>query len=352
MDYSALEALPADGVTIPRTERHFPRSLYAFVVFVGVGSAFTAFMGIKMLGALDEEGLPAAAIGFIVLWTLVAAAITAAVIFGAVRWNSRATKLVRSLQPGMRAFAEANALTYEFSLADPPLPGYLFTLPERKSKGGVVATPGPMFRLTPTTGRMFYVGDHRQWSSTMWASELSYMRPFVAVQLDRKLPRIALVPRGVDSELSLDRSQILELEGDFNTYFTLYCPDGYRTDALQVFTPDVMAAMVDHAQAWTAEIVDDWIHFTRIGPTLEAATLDEIRGAFELVEHVGSQVSEQAEHYSDPRAGARALDRIAAGGRRLKRVTPLWSIAAGVGLVLVCAAPFVMPVVTRTLFPS
>ncbi|MGV8881433.1 MAG: hypothetical protein ACOH19_04720 [Rhodoglobus sp.] len=56
---------------------------------------------------------------------------------------------------------------------------------------------------------------------------------------------------------SLQTSQKLLLEGDFNKYFTLYCPSGRERDALQIFTPDVMALLIDHGAAWDVEIVED-----------------------------------------------------------------------------------------------
>lgn len=56
---------------------------------------------------------------------------------------------------------------------------------------------------------------------------------------------------------NLQTSQKLLLEGNFNDYFTLYCPPGRERDALQIFTPDVMALLIDHGAAWDVEIVDD-----------------------------------------------------------------------------------------------
>lgn len=56
---------------------------------------------------------------------------------------------------------------------------------------------------------------------------------------------------------NLQTSQKLSLEGNFNDYFTLYCPPGRERDALQIFTPDVMALLIDHGAAWDVEIVDD-----------------------------------------------------------------------------------------------
>ncbi|WP_431805149.1 hypothetical protein [Microbacterium sp. bgisy203] len=57
----------------------------------------------------------------------------------------------------------------------------------------------------------------------------------------------------------IDRRQRLRLEGDFDRFFTLYCPRGYERDALYLFTPDIMTRFIDRAAAFDIEIVDDWL---------------------------------------------------------------------------------------------
>ncbi|QYM76009.1 hypothetical protein [Leucobacter luti] len=72
----------------------------------------------------------------------------------------------------------------------------------------------------------------------------------------------------------IKRSQRLPLEGNFDGAYRLFVPEGYERDALFVVTPDVMAALVDHAHGFHVELVDDRIlffaaaqaDFTREGP--------------------------------------------------------------------------------------
>ena len=64
---------------------------------------------------------------------------------------------------------------------------------------------------------------------------------------------------GSNLPATFDRDQKLSLEGDFDQYFSLYCPEGYEQDALYLFTPDIMARFIDHAAALDVEIVDDWL---------------------------------------------------------------------------------------------
>src|SRR5690606_410461 len=102
---------------------------------------------------------------------------------------------------------------------------------------------------------------------------------YVAVKLDVPLPNIVLDARGnntLGSNLpaSFSEDQRLSLEGDFDRYFTLYCPRGYEADALYLFTPDIMARFIDHAAEMDVEIVDDWmfLYMRRKASTTDAAT--------------------------------------------------------------------------------
>lgn len=56
-------------------------------------------------------------------------------------------------------------------------------------------------------------------------------------------------------------SQRLPLEGNFDSWFHAFTPNGYERDALFVLTPDVMAALVDHASEFHVELIDDRIIF-------------------------------------------------------------------------------------------
>ena len=46
------------------------------------------------------------------------------------------------------------------------------------------------------------------------------------------------------NQLTLGKEK-LNLEGDFNKYFKLYIPKDFQIEALQIFTPDVMAELID-----------------------------------------------------------------------------------------------------------
>jgi hypothetical protein len=98
-----------------------------------------------------------------------------------------------------------------------------------------------------------------------------------AIRLSTRLPHIVLQARGRPSlagEAVPAQAQRLSLEGDFDDHFTLYCPVEYERDALYLFTPDVMARLIDRVHGFDVEIIDDWLFFvtSRDAVTLKPKT--------------------------------------------------------------------------------
>jgi hypothetical protein len=155
---------------------------------------------------------------------------------------------------------------------------------------------------------------------------------YCALRLDRALPNIVLRARRHRNPLTEtavpSRSQQLSLEGDFDRHFTLYCPQGYERDALYLFTPDVMARLIDRAGGFDVEIVDDWVF---ISQAKDVVTLDPSRWQ-QVVAATGAVRGKIAkwERWKDDRLSAdeaadaastpeiRVIDGVAAPGRRLR----------------------------------
>jgi hypothetical protein len=171
---------------------------------------------------------------------------------------------------------------------------------------------------------------------------------FIALRLQRRLPHLVLDARsnnaaGVsDLPAGFDRSQILHLEGDFDRYFTLYCPSGYEVDALYVFTPDLMALLIDEAGAWNVEIVDDWMFLTRpIGFDLTRPAT--VARAFRTLDLVGAKALRQTSRYVDDRMGDPSAGAVAPQGQRLRRGFPLAAVVL-IGVIgLTCVLPLIFP---------
>ncbi|MGH7249463.1 MAG: hypothetical protein ACREGC_00655 [Minisyncoccia bacterium] len=79
----------------------------------------------------------------------------------------------------------------------------------------------------------------------------TYHFTVLETSLPNNLPDIVLSSRTGFSPFTLSSpfgGEHVELEGDFNKYFSLSVPKGYEMETYQIFTPDVMADLIDRAQ--------------------------------------------------------------------------------------------------------
>jgi hypothetical protein len=148
---------------------------------------------------------------------------------------------------------------------------------------------------------------------------------------------------GTRFPVSFSSHQTLSLEGDFDRYFTLYVPRDYERDALYVFTPDLMALLIDEAAPFDVEIIDDWMYIYSHRP-FEMATTDAYARLDRIVETVGAKARRQSSRYWDDRVAPRDVNLVAQHGRRLRRledrlyVIGASVIVAGVVTILVTEA--------------
>lgn len=169
----------------------------------------------------------------------------------------------------LNGFAEANGFGYESYAAPPTLPGMIFTRPGQSS-----AFVTDLLRRR--TGQPLEIGNHTCVIGSGKNSS-TYRWGYVAMRLPRALPHIVLDARGNNSlghsslPIAFAGEQQLSLEGDFDRYFSLYCPAGYEADALYLFSPDTMAVFVDSAARLDIEIVDDHLFLYAPG---QLSTLD------------------------------------------------------------------------------
>jgi hypothetical protein len=167
-------------------------------------------------------------------------------------------------------FAVANAMSYVSTLAAPALPGIIFRVGSSRRASDLVRGVQP--RFVEFANYRYTTGSGKNRTTHRWG--------YVAVRLDAPLPHILLDATGNNGlfgsnlPTSFDRDQRLRLEGDFDRYFSLFCPRGYERDALYLFTPDIMARFIDHAAELDVEIVDDWLflYAKRDLSTLDPAT--------------------------------------------------------------------------------
>lgn len=77
--------------------------------------------------------------------------------------------------------------------------------------------------------------------------------------------------------------ETVELEGDFNKYFKLRVPTGHEQETYQIFTPDVMADLIDRAKDFSFEFVGNKIY---LYATKVLAKRADLQSMFDLSEYL------------------------------------------------------------------
>jgi hypothetical protein len=139
------------------------------------------------------------------------------------------------------------------------------------------------------------------------AAPPQYLRGYVAIRLDRQLPNMVMISRqrieGAPAlPITLAPNQEFPLEGDFNKYFTLYCPKEFERDALYVFTPDLMALLIDETAPFDVEIIDDWMFLYAPGP-FDPMDVNLYQRIFRILETVGNKAVSRTSYFTDPALG-------------------------------------------------
>ncbi|QEO09832.1 hypothetical protein [Protaetiibacter larvae] len=280
------------------------------------------FLGIAVFAGIltDSPAGPAMVIAMCAFLLVVIGFWAAAVVR---RTLGRAERVAR-----LSRFAAANGLNFSARNTNPRYPGMIFGI------GDARTATDHLMRLQ---GRFLDLGTF-QYTTRSRKSRTTHRWGFLALQLDRKLPHMVLDARSNDLfgtsnlPLTFDRDQVLSLEGDFEEHFTLYCPPEYERDALYVFTPDLMALLIDEAGAFDVEIVDEWlfVYSTSPLPLHEPATMQRM---LRIVDTVGAKTVDQTARYVDERIGDARVNLVAPQGERLKVSIP-WARAV-LGLVIV-----------------
>lgn len=116
----------------------------------------------------------------------------------------------------------------------------------------------------------------------VWVSTLS-------LSLGKHVPHIVLDSLGNNRLMSslthqYNRSQLITLEGDFDTYYELYAPTKHRVDALSILSPDVMAVLIDSGAQFDIELVDQSLVIRTLGHVLtDPDTLQAMHAVMQAV---------------------------------------------------------------------
>lgn len=228
----------------------------------------------------------------------------------------------------MDSFAQKNSLVFGFNRSNVAYTGIIFGHGSDKRIYESYA-----FQDGKEIGNYSYtVGSGRSRRTYNWG--------YIRIKLARKLPHMLLdakknniLGRFSNLPASFHGNETMALEGNFADHFTLYVPKGYQKDALYVFTPDVMLAMIDHGAQYDMEVVDDYLYI--YSPSFfkldDASALQSI---LEITSKIGAELIEQGDYYADERVGDRTLNQIAPAGRRLRRGVGIASIIFTILIIL------------------
>lgn len=151
------------------------------------------------------------------------------------------------------------------------------------------------------------------------AGLVSRQAGMLEVALDRRVPHIVLENPRVRvmraSGRRPVRTQRLKLEGDFDRTFALYCAEGYERDALYIFTPDLMALLLDVAGDCEVEFVDDHV-LLYARRTWKLWRPERFAAVVGLAGVVGGTARRRTELYRDERSLAAGV--VAASGRSVR----------------------------------
>ncbi|MFF1879807.1 hypothetical protein [Leifsonia sp. NPDC058230] len=296
------------------------RNTIAVVLWTVIGAMVAIFVFIPVFASFATGSPGSSALFLVVAVVGIAVAVALSMLASRTKWGGW-MRLDR--------FARANGLTFTPVTGPPAYAGAIFQEgSERRIRD----------RLTATTGRYFDIGNY-EYTTGSGKSRQVHHWGYLAVRLDRPMPHILLDAKsnnGLFGATNLPevfaRSQRLSLEGDFDRYFTLYCPREYERDALYLLTPDLMALLIDEAQAFDVEVVDDWMLVYSSAP-FRMTDASVVRRLFRILATVGSKTTDRAGRYSDDHAGAEPGRSIAPQGRRLRQSFPVLGLVIAAFLV-------------------
>lgn len=296
----------------------------AVIVYAVLGVMAVAFCTVTILLAVTNNGHNFLAVLIPVAFIAVFVAIIVAV------HRVRTKKLAR-----LYKFALANHLTMIHDTPNPAYAGMIFDEGHsRRINEAFVFADG-----TEIGNYQYTTGSGKNQQTHTWA--------YARLKLTRRLPHMVLDARknnlfGRLSNLpdSFDKDQTLALEGDFNSYFTLFAPKQYERDALYVFTPDVMAAVVDAGQAYDMEVVDDNLMIYSQGH-FKLDSEPQWRQLLGIIGKIGSELRDQSKRYADERVGDRTQNIVAEPGRRLKSGIGAFTIVIIIIVIVFQLLPFI-----------
>lgn len=336
LDYRPLEEPVSDAMVKQYAASEASWATPKFIVIIAVGlwlllTLPTILASISSTGRIDHTLTPM----FVIMTVITIGVVTAAVV-GA---KLLARNIVR-----MKRLAEANGAVYIGDGSPDGMSGLIFDNGHARKINHAIA-----FKQGIELGTYQYVTGSGK-------NQQTHTYGYARVALGKELPNMVLDAKsnnfiGTNLPDSFHNSQKLQLEGDFNDHFNLYVPEKYKRDALYIFTPDVMQAVVDHGKNFDMEVVGSELYIYRTkGVNLTSKA--DIEDWLSVVGAITSELKDQSRRYVDERAvgqmqvvGSEAQPAsIAFEGRRLKTTSNYVVISLAALVVFIVFAPGFVPV--------
>jgi len=193
-----------------------------------------------------------------------------------------------------------------------------------------------LFAALRTPSQYFFEIGNFQYIVNSGGTSNKFVYGFIRIKLPRRLPNLFLLSKrsGMPLPKTLQASQRLSLEGDFNKYFTVYAPSGYEPDALYILTPDIMQLFIEIAKDFTIEMVDDelYLYFKRKFNLTDPVTWHTYN---QILQKISTKFNRQIDYYADDHVGDRSANIIAELGRRLRTGWSTCEIVF-IGLIVAC----------------
>ncbi|MGB7957548.1 MAG: hypothetical protein WCF77_01740 [Minisyncoccia bacterium] len=153
----------------------------------------------------------------------------------------------------MQQFAAANGFSYALKGSLAGLDGSLFQVGDSRAVADVVSGQFQneaisLFTYTYVTG---YGRSRQAHNYTVYELQFDITLPDMLVENANHSYGESLF-----NKISGSGKELIKLEGDFDKYFSLNIQKGYEVEALEIFTPDVMAELINKAKALSLEIVN------------------------------------------------------------------------------------------------
>jgi hypothetical protein len=294
-----------------RTDGHFMTKRVWLVIIIMVAISFGAIRAWALDGIAGQWAL-------IFLRDMGVAALIG---WGMWRISVAITDKMIERQIRFENFASDNQLTYLPTPSKPSFPGIIF------SSGSQRLLYDRFLSDNFEIGNYRYTVQHGKSSTT-------YKYGYIRVALERHVAHMLLDAKSNNTNIfglsisnlpiTLNKDQTLSLEGDFNDYFTLYAPKEYERDALYIFTPDLMALLIDEVAQFDVEVIDDQLFI--YGKEFKLVESQTWQRLFDIIATIGKKTISQTDYYADERVGNRQLDIVAEPGRRLRQGVPWYVI--------------------------